>query len=359
MSGNARPGWLALAATVRGPSHEAGKTPCQDAVWLQASEDGSFVAAVADGLGSEPLSHEGSALATRTMVEFLTAAGAPGERPSSARECRELFQRGLAEVLARLARRASESSVPIEALGCTLIAVYGTPHWLAAMQLGDGFAVVRSAYRRAGIETIDPRNTPTPDTGASVESVRSRPELAAYEILFQPMKGQYSNEVIPITYPDAANHLCAALVSDPPRFICLSTDGLEDIALLRRPNRRFVAGATFFPSFERSIPFGLTPEVANSQLSTYLDSPGVRERSDDDKGLLVLMRQSPCEALRRKLGMLGQRPAKVATGSKDQKDPRGSARPQPEAVSASGATLEDHGWADSRGVRLPELPERS
>ncbi len=56
--------------SVAGKSHIANGTVCQDAHMIKKLDNGWFVAAVADGVGSAKNSHIGSKLATQTAVEF-------------------------------------------------------------------------------------------------------------------------------------------------------------------------------------------------------------------------------------------------------------------------------------------------
>ncbi len=56
--------------SVRGKSHIATKTCCQDSHMIKKLENGWFVAAVADGVGSAKNSHIGSRIAVQTAVDF-------------------------------------------------------------------------------------------------------------------------------------------------------------------------------------------------------------------------------------------------------------------------------------------------
>lgn len=60
----------ATAATVIGPDHNAEGGPNQDALRLRGSR-GAWFLAMADGLGSRPLSHVGSRLAVRVADKYL------------------------------------------------------------------------------------------------------------------------------------------------------------------------------------------------------------------------------------------------------------------------------------------------
>ena len=63
-------GWAVAGATLRGPGHRAAGLPNQDAWLARTWAEGAFVA-VADGLGSRPLSHVGSQAACRSAGTAL------------------------------------------------------------------------------------------------------------------------------------------------------------------------------------------------------------------------------------------------------------------------------------------------
>lgn len=60
-----------VGCSVRGPKHVEDDIPCQDSWRGDQLQDGRFVIAVGDGLGSASLSHEGSKLATNEAVDVL------------------------------------------------------------------------------------------------------------------------------------------------------------------------------------------------------------------------------------------------------------------------------------------------
>jgi len=63
----------AIGASVKGPAHETAGQPNQDAVGLWGLK-GGWIATVADGLGSRPLSHIGSRTACQVARRTVTSA---------------------------------------------------------------------------------------------------------------------------------------------------------------------------------------------------------------------------------------------------------------------------------------------
>ncbi|WP_338422937.1 protein phosphatase 2C domain-containing protein [Anabaena sphaerica] len=75
-----------------------------------------------------------------------------------------------------------------------------TPEWVAAMQIGDGFIVMRC-------------------------------QDAEYQILFKPDKGEFFNETTFVTSVNALEEMQVEVFPGKQGFICASTDGLEKVQL--------------------------------------------------------------------------------------------------------------------------------
>lgn len=121
----------ATAATVIGPSHEAQGGPNQDALRLRGSQGGWFLA-VADGLGSRPLSHVGSRLAVRVAEKCLR---------------RGLFERSPREAIQDFYRAwltALPSNDPSSMATTILAASVREDGRCSIVQLGDGFVLYRA-----------------------------------------------------------------------------------------------------------------------------------------------------------------------------------------------------------------------
>jgi len=119
----------AIGASVKGPAHEAAGQPNQDAVGLWRHK-GGWIATVADGLGSRPLSHIGSRAACQMARKMVTSA-ASLENPKS---------------LISGIYRAWLSALPIppaEAATTFLLAIAEVDGRATLAQIGDGLLMYR------------------------------------------------------------------------------------------------------------------------------------------------------------------------------------------------------------------------
>jgi hypothetical protein len=288
--------WKAIACSAKGTSHERTGKPCQDyASFIKVNNSGDadkngdiLIGAVCDGAGSCKHSDIGSELAVETSLKYLQSwlkwlkhekkdlsQPIPSEyahqvfgqnltevqksfkdlsRPISSEYAHQVFGQNLTEVQKSFEVKAQELACSRKDFSCTLLVVIATPQWLAAMQIGDGFIVIRQ-----------------PDS--------------EYELLFQPIKGEYANQTTFITASNALQVMQVKVLPRPQQFIFASTDGLErlaldDIAKEAKPH------PPFFDDFRDAIK---TRSEAEEKSSTeeWLQSEKVNKRTDDDKTILL------------------------------------------------------------------------
>jgi Protein phosphatase 2C len=250
--------WKSIARSVVGTSHKKQEKPCQDYADYRLVS-GVMLGAVADGAGSACFSEQGAKLAVETALYALSDwLDKSGELP---RDCAEvdarLFQNVLKTVVEALTDRARELNGSLQDLACTLLLFLATPHWIAAMQLGDGFLVVGS-------------------------------KADGYRLLFTPDHGEFVNETVFVTSQDAHQQMQIGVLPLQPDFICASTDGLERLAIRSQdwtPHNPF-----FYPleDYMRLIP---EPEQEDGYLIDFLNSERLNMRTDDDKTLLLCLRK--------------------------------------------------------------------
>jgi len=263
----AAPGpWRAVAAFQQGERHRRDGLPCQDYAAVRMVGD-LLVGVAADGAGSADRSRLGATLAVRSILACLTdrladcltppagtgcgAAGAP--EAASIRAC---FDAALAAGLACVSGAARARDAAAADLACTVLALAATPHWVAALQLGDGLIVVRH-------------------------------DGPAFELMFAPQLGEYVNETRFLTDPDGPAQARFRLSRRPPAFVCLATDGLAPVSIdlrARRPHGPFFAP---IESYLRAAP---DAGAARQAAREFLRSGRLARRSDDDRSLLLAVR---------------------------------------------------------------------
>ncbi len=252
-------GWRLAGASVQGVSHKRLEMPCQDAHAVALLQPDAVVLVTADGAGSAELSATGARIAVDTALASLAAAASTGIWcPDNSQR---LLTEAAATALLAVEAEAASLEVPARALACTLILCVLLPHFAAALQIGDGACVVRLAG------------------DASTE-----PVLMA---LTTPTHGEYLNETTFLVSPNAIQCAQFGSTSQTITGAALFTDGLQEIAL-NAPDYR--PHGPFFAPLLRFIEAQECPAAAEQQLRSFLESPRLSNRTDDDLTLLLAAR---------------------------------------------------------------------
>ena len=254
-------GWKAIARSAVGTSHQEQKIPCQDCGHYRIFNDvihDVIVGAVADGAGSAKYSHFGSELAVETVIKcFADINKLPDQQgftqPLNQEEAQAVFTKFVKEVIKAFNEKADHKSYSLSDLACTLLVFIATPEWVAAMQIGDGFMVVRCQDQE-------------------------------YQLLFEPDKGEFFNETTFVTSANALEEMQVQVISGKQQFICASTDGLEKVAIRLSD---WQPHAPFFKPLEEYLRETDNPEEDEKYVIDFLNSERLNSRTDDDKTLLL------------------------------------------------------------------------
>lgn len=250
--------WKAIARSETGTSHKKQQLPCQDYGQFIICHN-VILGAVADGAGSAKYSDVGAKLTVETALNELLQLGeytlhlhcAPQPLPDE--QARTIFANTLKEVVKALQEQAASSDYSVNDLACTLLVFLATPNWVAAMQIGDGFIVVRL---REGEN----------------------------QLLFTPDKGEFINETTFVTSANALNEMRVRVLPGQQKFICASTDGLERVAIRMSDWTPF---PPFFQPLEEYMVETSHPEQEDEYIRNFLDSERLNAKTDDDKTLLL------------------------------------------------------------------------
>ncbi len=274
--------WKSIARSAVGTSHLSSNLPCQDfGKYLILDEGAGIAGVVADGAGSAKLSEIGAKSAVETALEFIKTYRLTGGSSDSSddiavfksignlfgkqskkesrtlEEVAEKFFSDLTKVVIQvLKEKAEELEAELGDLACTLVAFVATPDHVVAMQIGDGFLVVRQDKKQD------------------------------YELMFEPDKGEYANETTFVTSSSALKEMQVKAVKGNCGFICASTDGLERLAIR-------VSDWMPFPPFFKPLEEFLTetpdPEQDDEYILSFLNSERLNAKTDDDKTLLICL----------------------------------------------------------------------
>lgn len=244
--------WQVIATSVCGTSHEKREQPCQDAHYWDIWLEDTLVAAVADGAGSAVLGEVGARIASQTVVETICAQETKPQLEDE-EGWKTLLIHALKAAQMAVEREATTRKMMIRDLATTLILVIATPELVAAAQVGDGAVVI--GYKEGNILTLT-----------------------------APQQGEYLNETHFLISPGALIMPQIAVWRGILEHVSIFSDGLQMLAL-KMPD-----GTPYSPFFSPLFQFvaEVTEQAqAEEQLSAFLRSQRITERTDDDLTLLL------------------------------------------------------------------------
>jgi hypothetical protein len=253
--------WRVAGASAIGTSHLKSGAPCQDAFkygLYQSAHEGEVILLMAsDGAGSARFSDIGADLACREFTANLELYLADGNRVESLDS--SSVRKWLDNVVEALTARATADEAPLRDYACTLLAAVLSRSHAAFAQVGDGAIVVREG-----------------------------PEDWCY--IFWPQHGEYINTTRFITDASSLDQLEFTVTATPIHELAVFTDGIESLVLQYATN---TVHSPFFNSMLSPVRALAQPgfdTTLSQKLSTYLSSPAICSRTDDDKTLLLASR---------------------------------------------------------------------
>jgi len=257
--------WKDVFSSVVGRSHGATGISCQDYAYCKQYKD-YVIGAVSDGAGSCSLSEHGSRLAVETTLEYFTTILENSRLNPflSENDTKRLFRELISAIRVKIDEKAvswsSEYNQKYIAgdFACTLLAFVAFPEGIAAMQLGDGFIVIRDR------------------------------ESKEYNLLFLSTKDedQPTNYTTFVTSSAASIQKDLQIIYRPQSisFICASTDGLEKLAIDPFTQKAY---ARFFIPLEKYIQKTPYPKQ-DSYIEEFLNLDDVNNnKNEDDKTILI------------------------------------------------------------------------
>jgi hypothetical protein len=218
-----------------------------------------LVAAACDGAGSAPLGAIGADVAARTAVSACVEALAATAAAGGARRGHWWTQQlRCAAGAARdaIGDEAARRDVAPSALATTLLLVLATAARVVSLQIGDGAVVAGGADDAVvGVTTAE--------------------------------RGEYLNETSFLTSAGAVEAARVAEWRGPVAHVALTTDGLQVVALDLASG---LPHAPFFRPLFAHVRHAADPDAAAGELATWLASPRVAARTDDDLTLVLASR---------------------------------------------------------------------
>jgi Protein phosphatase 2C len=256
--------WRFAWAAVEGTSHTASGAPCQDsaaAEVLDTSEGSVLVGVICDGAGSAAHADVGAWLGSRTLVELVELHFEGGGTLEGID--RDLASHWVERVVEALGADAAAHGRDLRDYACTLLAAVVGRDSAAFFEIGDGAIVI------------------------------SRGE-DDWCYVFWPQHGEFANTTNFVVSPDARHLIEFAFAPERIKELALFSDGLENLVLHQATR---AVHEPFFRQMLAPVRRVEAPGLAEKlsvDLASYLRSPRVCERTDDDKSLILASRwQAP------------------------------------------------------------------
>lgn len=243
--------WRVVSASVEGSRHRVDDQPCQDAHAIRIVDDGTVVLAVADGAGSADRAERGARLAVDGAADAVADALAE-VRPEAPSDWSQLVAGSLVAARAALDTEADHRVDARAALATTLTVAVVHDEMVDFASVGDGAVVVTDG-----------------------ESIRTGTVADA---------GEYLNETTFLTGRRWADAAQVGRVEGPVRGVALLTDGLQLLAL------EFPSYRAHAPFFAPLFAFARSRSATGDELAAFLASDRVCGRTDDDKTLVLAVR---------------------------------------------------------------------
>lgn len=257
--------WKIAETSLQGSSHISTKTPCQDDHFSEIIQD-NIVIAVSDGMGSAQYSHIASTLAVTTAIDHLKRNMGRYRfhwiytnrfmRRFSPINYQQLLQEAVLAARNRIIREAEKKHHNLRDYACTLIITIITPTEWHTIHIGDGAAVGFRSH-----ETV---------------FTLSRPE-----------NGEYANSTTPITASNWRSHVRYNHGEERLEAVAVFSDGIQNLCINHQTGDAFSGFFVPILRWFRGLPRKAKLNVACQQ---FLDSPQIRQKSDDDLTLVMAWR---------------------------------------------------------------------
>lgn len=245
--------WHVAKASVIGTSHQRMSLPCQDSHYVLQQGD-TIIIAVSDGLGSAAHSEQGSALACTTAVEFISQTLAQTATRNDEHMCQQAFT----EARNALVALATSQGKELRDFACTLVVAVITPTVWMIQHIGDGAVV--GIYADGTVRTLS-----------------------------SPDNGEFINSTYPLTSGDYQTQMRFMAQHEALAGIAVVSDGVQPMCINYKTSAAFPG---FFSPLTTWLSGLKELSRADSILTTMLDSPQFRLKSDDDMTLVLAIRAS-------------------------------------------------------------------
>jgi hypothetical protein len=251
--------WKFANASVRGSAHLANSLPCQDwsTLRLVGPEKNVVLCALSDGAGSARFAEEAAYLVSEGALNYFSRELNHHPNPAEVMAAYDRLDGKLMiqEQQRLLLQLAQERRVPLQDFAATLLVAIAHPEISLFFQVGDG---CWSASRGGIIGAVT-----------------------------WPTQGEFVGQTEFVTSPSAARSFQMGEIRGPFDFIAGISDGLERLAL---DMGACIPHPPFFSPLARRLKSEMDSEAFQSGLRQLLESERVCARTDDDKSLVLMVK---------------------------------------------------------------------
>lgn len=258
--------WKVAHSSVTGASHLQADESCQDYtcfLTMPRLAPDTIIAAAADGLGSAVHSSLGSRIAAQAACahssHLLWQQRGHHANPDT---LESVLNHALLNARTSLEKASRIKGIPLPQLATTLTLLVHTSQTLAAIQIGDGAAVVSTGDEE-------------------------------YHALLKPDRGEYANETAALTQRRSLQQakLAIARPHHPVTAIALTTDGLLHVTMDSATSQPHTP---FYQKMSQKMSAWLRqhpgPHHPNTHLAHILASSFITDRTKDDVSLFLAVR---------------------------------------------------------------------
>ncbi len=251
------PPWRWSLNSVTGPSHKLEGTECQDAcaIAVMGAHGERVLMAISDGAGSAARAREGAEIVVEHWLKHFSPLMSGPADPVG--DIQSLGRSSVEEVLRSIRReadrRARQLGCSVSDFSATLLGAVVSPEGSFVAQVGDGCWVGEVAGLLA--------------------------------CLTWPLQGEFASQTQFAISDSAAEVLQCVHLPSGLSALAGFTDGLERMALHLTP--RIPEPGFFTPMFDLVSARG---SGADTEICAFLDSERIQKESDDDKTLMLLVR---------------------------------------------------------------------
>ena len=255
--------WKVAHGSVTGTGHLQAGQGCQDYtcfLTMPRLTPDTIIAAAADGLGSAAQSALGSRIASQAACAHASHLLWQQRNHHADPDALEsVLNHAILNARTSLEKAARTKGIPLPQLATTITLVIHTSNTLAAIQIGDGAAVVSTSHDD-------------------------------FHALLKPDRGEYANETAALTQRRSLQQakLAIAKPHQPVTTIALTTDGLVHVtmdAATSEPHN------PFYQKMSSWLRQHEGPHHPNTHLAEILASSFISNRTKDDVSLFLAVRE--------------------------------------------------------------------